>query len=184
MDPGFQLALRAAFALLLSTAALHKLRDVPRFAETLLAYEIVPPRLAGAAAGLVPLLEMTIAALLLSASHVAVAGASIAALMLLYAGAIEWNVSRGRTDIDCGCMGPATRVPLGRSLVVRNLLLAATALLLLVPESPRALTLLDLAAVTASTMAMTACWLAAERMLALAPRAAAMRSTRPGSRAS
>ncbi|MFN2426429.1 MAG: MauE/DoxX family redox-associated membrane protein [Candidatus Binatia bacterium] len=175
MDPALQLSLRLAFSLLLATSASHKARDLPRFRETLAAYELLPRTLVAAAAPAVVVMEALLAAMLLSGSGVAVAGAAVSALMLGYAAAIQVNLSRGRVDIDCGCMGPASRVPLGPGLVVRNLMLSAAAGLLVVPERARALVWLDAVGVVAALIGLAACWLALERMLALAPRIAVLR---------
>jgi hypothetical protein len=175
MDPAFQLVLRAAFALLLATAASHKLRDLPRFREVLADYDIVPRAFAPVVAVALAGFEAILAAVMLSGTAVPAAGVATSTLLLGYAAAISINVRRGRVDIDCGCMGPASRVPLGRGLVVRNLLLASAAALLAVPALPRALEWLDLAAVTASTAVLAACWLASERMLVLAPRVVELR---------
>ena len=175
VDPVVQMTLRAALALLLASAAVHKLRDLTRFREVLGAYEILPRAMVSGAAVAVPALEATLAAAIASGVSSAAAGGSACVLMLAYAAAIFVNLRRGRSGIDCGCMGPGSRVPLGPGLVVRNLLLAATALLLVVPSSGRALLWLDLAGVAAATSALSACWLAGERMLALAPRVAELR---------
>ena len=177
MDPALQLALRAAFALLLATAASHKLRDLAGFCELLAGYEIMPRAIVGAVARAVTLAEAILAAMLLFGVGVPLAGALVSTLLLAYGAAIHVNVRRGRTDIDCGCMGPASRVPLGHALVVRNLLLAFAAALLLVPEAPRELALLDGVSVVATSAALSACWLASERLLALAPRVVALRRT-------
>jgi len=175
IDPALQLALRASLGLLLASAASHKLRDLARFREVLFAYEILPRAAAAAAAPAVPAVEALLAFSLLSGVGGAAAGPATAALMLAYASAILVNVRRGRRDIDCGCMGPASRVPLGAGLVARNLVLAVAASLLAIPVGDRSLGALDVIAVLASTAALSACWLAAERMLVLAPRVAVLR---------
>ncbi len=175
VDPVVQMTLRAVLALLLGTAAVHKLRDLARFREVLAAYEILPRAVVSGAAVAVPAVEATLAAAIASGASSAAGGGAACVLMLAYAAAIFVNLRRGRIGIDCGCMGPASRVPLGPGLVVRNLLLAAAAAFLMVPSSGRTLLWFDLAGVLAATSALSACWLAGERMLALAPRVAALR---------
>lgn len=175
MDPALQLALRAAFALLMATTAWHKLRDLAQFRAALTGYEILPPAVVANVAPMVAVLEMTLAVALWLGVAVAPAGVATALLLLTYAAAISINIGRGRVEIDCGCMGPASRVPLSHRLVVRNLLLASLVLLLVVPVTPRALGWLDFSGVVAFTATLGACWLAGERMLALAPRAAMLR---------
>jgi hypothetical protein len=70
---------------------------------------------------------------------------AIAALLLVYAAAMAVNIVRGRTHIDCGCLGFGTsRASLGWELVARNMLLAAVALAAAaLPVAPRALGAID-----------------------------------------
>lgn len=182
MDPVFPLALRASLSLLLAGAASHKLGDLSRFRAVVAAYDLLPSSLVPAAAIGAALVEAALAASLAFGVGVAFAGAGASALMLVYAAAIFVNVRRGRIDIDCGCMGPASRVPLGPLLVARNLVIAGAASLLALPVSMRPLVWIDALSMLATTAAMAACWLAAERLLALAPRMDAVRGGPSGSR--
>lgn len=175
MDPVLQLSLRAAFALLLASASWHKLQDPRRFRAVLAAYELLPPRAAVAVAPVLGVVEALLAAGLLLGLLLPWAAVAVSLLMLTYAAAIEINVRRGRTDIDCGCMGPASRVPLGRELVARNLALALAAAALATPGSTRPMVWLDAVGFLAAVATLALLWLAGERMLVLAPRAAFLR---------
>src|SRR5688572_15193660 len=121
MDPAILLTLRFSFALLLGAAATHKLRDLARFAAVVEEYEMLPRGLVRIAAPAMAAAEALLALLLAAGIAVPAAGAAATALMLVYAFAIHTNVVRGRTGIDCGCMGPAARVALSPALVIRNL---------------------------------------------------------------
>lgn len=178
MDPAVTLALRSAFALLLASSAAHKLRDPARFRAVLAAYDLLPAAAVVAAAPGLALAEAALAALLASGIATAVAAMATAGLMLLYAAALHANVRRGRTDLDCGCTGPASSLPVSPVLVARNVVLAAAALPMAMPVSGRPLGWPDLAGAAAAVAAWSACWLAAGRLLALAPRAARLRSRR------
>ncbi|HYB98406.1 MAG TPA: MauE/DoxX family redox-associated membrane protein [Candidatus Limnocylindrales bacterium] len=169
MDVAIVIALRLALAVLLAAAALHKLRDVARFRLTLQSYDVLPAPFLNVAAWLLLAAEAAAAAWLMSGLAAGAAGAAVAALMLTYAVAIAINLRRGRTDIDCGCAGPAARIPLSAALVVRNILVAAGALLLALPVAARPLHWIDALTVSGALAALCACWLASERMLALAP---------------
>jgi uncharacterized membrane protein YphA (DoxX/SURF4 family) len=171
------LTLRFSFALLLGAAAIHKLRDLARFRATLAEYDVLPRGLVDGAAPILAILEATLAALLVAGVAVPAAASAVTALMLAYAAAIHTNVLRGRTDLDCGCMGPAARVPVSAALVLRNLALGATAATLVVTASGRAASWPDVASALAATLALAASWQAGERLLALAPRAARLRSS-------
>src|SRR4029453_3127867 len=167
MDPTIDLTLRAALGLLFVAAALHKLRDPRRFAATGADYRLLPEGLAGVAGALLVGAELAIAVALVLHRRAALAGA--AALLVLYAGAMAINLVRGRRHIDCGCVGPAARRPIGGWLVVRNLVLAGVALAALAPVAPRPLLWIDGVTVAAATVALAACWAAMDRLLALAP---------------
>jgi uncharacterized membrane protein YphA (DoxX/SURF4 family) len=171
------LTLRFSFALLLGAAAIHKLRDLARFRATLAEYDVLPSGLVDGAAPILAILEATLAALLVAGVAVPAAASAVTALMLAYGAAIHTNVLRGRTDLDCGCMGPAARVPVSAALVLRNLALGAAAATLVVTASGRAASWPDVASALAATLALAASWQAGERLLALAPRAARLRSS-------
>lgn len=178
MDPAIVLTVRLSLALLLAVSAWHKLRDPRRFRAVLAAYEIVPPALVRAVAPALAAAEVGIALALATGALPAIAGVAAATLFLVYAFAIQVNVARGRAGIDCGCMGPAVRVPLSGGLVARNVVLAAGASIVAMPSAARALAWADCAGAVAATVVLSLSWLASERLLALAPRAAMLRSRR------
>ena len=175
LDPVLLATLRAALALLLGAAALHKLRDRAGFTAVLAEYRVLPARLLHSAVWLVPVLEAGLAfALLLPGPF----GPSAAALLLaLYGGAIALNLARGRRELDCGCLGPSLRQPISGALVARNAGLVAAALVCLLPAAPRALVWLDAATIVAATACLALFWHGAHRVLALRPRLAALRGT-------
>lgn len=121
-------------ALVLLAGAGGKLLDRADFALAVEAYEIVPDRLAPAAAIAFALAE-ALAGLLLLPPLTRAAGVMLALLVLALAtGAVVVNLRRGRRVIDCGCGGLSGRQPISWRLVARN---AALALVLLaVPALP------------------------------------------------
>jgi hypothetical protein len=177
-DPVVELVVRIALTLLLATSARHKLGDFARFRAAVGNYRILPARLVGTFAAVVMASELVLATLLASGTLVETSAIATATLLLVYASAIAVNVRRGRTDLDCGCMGPASAVPVSSALVVRNLLVALASIVLVLPVSPRGLGglgALDIVVVSAATASLVACWAASERMLALAPQVARAR---------
>lgn len=150
MDPALQLAGRLGIAALLAVAAAHKLRDRAEFRQTLSAYALLPQALVGPAAAALPGLEMLIACgLLLGPTHVLAAWGA-AMLFGIYAAAMAANLMRGRSEIDCGCLGAAGAAPLGADLVVRNAVLIGIALATTLTPSERDLAWLDGVAIAAS----------------------------------
>jgi len=92
---------------------------------------------------LVPLAEVGAGGLLLPTATRTWGALLAVGLLLLITAAVGLNVLRGRTHIDCGC-GWGPEVPLGGGLLLRNLVLAAAALLVLLPVTPRETVWLDL----------------------------------------
>jgi hypothetical protein len=175
MDPAVVATLRAGLALLFGVAAAHKLRDLPRFRESLADYRLLPLALVPLAAALLVGSEAAVTVALVapplgSAGLVAAAG-----LLLLYAAAIGINLARGRRHIDCGCAGPAVSRPLSAWLVARNAVLAALALAGLAPLHVRPLLWVDGLTIAGATAALAALYTALDRMLADAPLLARVR---------
>lgn len=173
IDPVVDLTLRGCLALLLASAAFHKLRDPAAFGLSLLRYDLLPAALVPAAATLLICVEVALAATLLFAGA-APAGAAV--LLAAYGAAMAVNLRRGRFDLDCGCAGPGASTPISAWLVARNAVLAATALMLTLPVADRPLVWIDAVTLVAATSALSACWLASERLLALVPRMSAVRA--------
>jgi uncharacterized membrane protein YphA (DoxX/SURF4 family) len=176
VDPAAAWILRVALASLFGAAAFHKLRDPRGFAGTLRDYEILPTGWPRAVAVALPGLELALALALLLPGlgpRPALVGA---ALLALYSGAIAWNLARGRTAIDCGCLGPAGYAPLSPGLLARNAVLIGACLALTLPAGDRALLWVDALTIAAGSLAATLLFLTANR-LALAPPAAGLRRT-------
>ncbi len=141
MEPGLLIAAASAIALswLMAVAGVAKLRHLQDHARALDAYALLP---AGAGRWLVPVLgiaECAAAAAIWPRGTRVAAAVLMLALLVLYSAAIAINLVRGRRDIECGCGGAATHVPLSGWLLARNAALMATALA--VCAAPHALAL-------------------------------------------
>ena len=156
IDPLIGRVIALGLALLLLSAAWHKLAARAEFLAIVRAYELLPAALLRPVAALIPVAEIMLAvAWLAGAARVFVAIAT-AVLLLAYAAAIAINLRRGRVRIDCGCGlgGPAgTGQRLSGWLVARNLVLAGFALLAAFPATGRALGIADAITLAAATMA-------------------------------
>lgn len=118
-------------ALLFLVAGIDKLRHFALLPGVIANYRLLPDALVAPAAAMLPLAELLIAAALplglLIPLPMFVHDAALAAalLLLIFAGAMGINITRGRRHIDCGCGHAALRQQLGWGQVVRNVVLAA-----------------------------------------------------------
>jgi len=163
IDPLLPLVISTALALLFFMAARHKLGDKRRFEAQLAAYQIVPAPLLRVSARTLPWIEMSLVFLLLIPFTRAFAASIAATLLVMYALAMAVNISRGRREIDCGCGDkPQT---LSVTLLVRNAVLAAGSLLLVVPVMDRAMTTTDLVFVVLLTTVLAMAYLMVELLV-------------------
>jgi hypothetical protein len=163
IDPAIGLLLCAAMALLFGSAAVYKLRDFRGFKEVFAAYEVAPGR--STLALTVPLAELAVAVGLLFDESRLYAIAMGVVLLLSYAAAIAINVRRGRTDLACGCGGPAAeRRPIAAWMVWRNILLALVLAVELVPWSERPLGFTDAVTVVFGLLCLSMLYLSAEQL--------------------
>ena len=168
-DPIFIIASALAIAVLLASAATHKVRAPARFARQLADYQLLPASLVRPIARLVPLLELAIAFALLVPVSRGWAALSAASLLALYAAAIGINLWRGRRDIDCGCAGPDQAQPLRPVLLLRNSVLVVLALLASVAPIARDMTVFDGFVTVAAAAVALLIYAAADGLLANSP---------------
>ncbi|MGO4003076.1 MULTISPECIES: MauE/DoxX family redox-associated membrane protein [Pseudomonas] len=169
IDPIFIIASAIAIAVLLASAATHKVRAPARFARQLADYQLLPQALVRPSARLVPVVELGIAFALLVPVSRSWAALAAAGLLALYAAAIGINLWRGRADIDCGCAGPDQAQPLRPVLLARNSALVALALLASVAPVARDLTLFDGFVTLAAAAVALLIYAAADGLLANSP---------------
>ena len=169
LDPIFIIASALAVAVLLASAATHKLRAPGRFAKQLADYQLLPETLVRPIGRVIPLLELLIAFALLVPVSRSWAALTAAGLLALYAAAIGINLWRGRADIDCGCAGPDQAQPLRPVLLARNSALVALALVASVAPVARDLTLFDGFVTLAAAAVALLIYAAADGLLANSP---------------
>ena len=169
IDPIFIIASALAIAVLLASAATHKLRAPARFAKQLADYQLLPEALVRPSARVIPVLELAIAFALLVPVSRSWAALTAAGLIALYAAAIGINLWRGRRDIDCGCAGPDQAQPLRPVLLLRNSALVALALVASLAPVARDLNVFDGFVTLAAAAVALLIYAAADGLLANSP---------------
>ena len=165
LDPAIGGLIVGCFALLFASAAGHKLRDLPQFAQVFAAYGIAPAINRWQLSWLVPAAEIAIALAMLLPPARSAAVAAGAALLLGYAISIGINLRAGRTAIVCGCGGPDQRRPIAGWMVWRNLLLAMVLGLAILPWSARVLEWTDGVTIGFGLAAIALLYACADRLL-------------------
>ena len=168
IDPVVSWIAALAVALLFATAAVHKLRDWPRFRGIVADYRVVPQWFATPAAVAVVVLEVAAVALLSWPGLRPVGGLLAGSLLIAYAVGIAINLHRGRTTLDCGCVGAGRRSRIHRGMVVRNLLLAVSMLLVIVPPGDRGMAALDWLTIVGFTAVLALLYVAIDTLSSVA----------------
>jgi len=133
-------AVAGFLAWLFAVAGWHKLRHPAQFSE--LAAQYLPAALRSLWRDKlvypVAVLEIAVALALLPPQTRGIAALTAAGLLAGYGLMMAWQLLLGHRDLRCGCAGPASDVLVSPVLVMRNLLTAGLALLLILPPNPMA----------------------------------------------
>ncbi|MSR01539.1 MAG: methylamine utilization protein MauE [Gemmatimonadetes bacterium] len=167
LDPAVGWIVALSLGLLLGAAALHKLREPARFRSALAGYRILPEGALGLAGIVVIGTELGSTVLLVLPATRPLGGGLAATLLAGYGAAIALNLLRGRTRIDCGCLGFGTSERIAWWMVGRNGVLAAAALAVRLPSGARTLEGLDWLTVAGTVAAIAALFSAASRLASL-----------------
>jgi len=169
LDPTIGWTVVLVLAGVFDAAAITKLRALDAFVGVVHNYRLVPEPLERPIAYALPVVELAIAVGVLLPTGRAPAALAAAILLALFAGAMAINLMRGRRDIDCGCFATVLRQRLSWPLVLRNLLLAALALLVVPGLGARGLGWLDLVTVGCASTALVSVYAAASRLFGNGP---------------
>lgn len=174
IDPILALIFRLLLALVFASAVVHKLVEPRSFCEAVADYQLLPGILVTPfAAGFIVVECVTVIALMFPATTLH--GSLFACgLLLVYTIAISCNLLRGRTSINCGCMGPAHVQELNGWLLLRNLPLLAIALVSGFPAYDRSLVVWDYATVIFAVMALGMLYVTMNHLLVNGPRLRAL----------
>lgn len=123
--PAVLLLARAILCAVFLVAGLGKLRDRAGSRRSMIDFG-VPSALAGPFGILLPVAELVVAVALLLASFAWLGAIGALGLLVLFLIGIGVNLARGRRP-DCHCFGQLHSKPIGWDLVVRNILLAIVA---------------------------------------------------------
>jgi peroxiredoxin/uncharacterized membrane protein YphA (DoxX/SURF4 family) len=125
MEDGLLLVARLILAAVFIVAGVAKLLDRPGSRQAMLGFG-VPASLAGPAAIALPIVELVIGILLIPVTTAWWAALAALALLLVFIGAIAYNLSQGRTP-ECHCFGQLHSAPAGPLTLARNGVLALLA---------------------------------------------------------
>jgi uncharacterized membrane protein YphA (DoxX/SURF4 family) len=169
IDPVLPLMAAAASAAIFAASGALKFYDVEAFRGAVTNYRLIPEWLATPFAWLAPLIECAAALGLLLGTIRPSAALVLIVLLGVFTGAVVINLARGRTDIDCGCFGPALRQRLSWWLLLRNGALFALLMVALMPPGARPMDFLDVATAGMAAATVVVLYTAANYLIANAP---------------
>ena len=169
IDPVLGWMAAAAAAAIFAASGALKFYDLETFRGAVTNYRLIPEWLATPFAWTAPVIESAAALGLLLSPIRASAALVLIVLLGVFTGAIAINLARGRTDIDCGCFGPALRQGLSWWLLLRNGALFALLAIALLPMGARSMDFLDLATATMAAATVVVLYTAANYLIANAP---------------
>ena len=177
-DPVAASAVAGCVALILFSAAWHKISEIDIFVGALDAYRLLPSAGVMPVARLLPGVEVAIALLVLVPATRHFGLIAFAGLIAIYAVAIAVNLMRGRRQIDCGCGGDVHLLSWG--LVLRNALLAGVALAMSGPSVDRLYEWLDAVTLIVGVLALYGSYLTFDELLRQFGRIAQLNGTQSG----
>ena len=176
VDPVLGWMVTAAAAAVFAASGALKFYDLETFRGAVANYRILPQWLEAPFAWTVPVIECAAALGLLAPALRPRAALALIALLGAFTAAVVINLARGRTDIDCGCFGPALRQRLSWWLPVRNAALLVLLAIAAMPTDGRAMGWLDFATVGFAAATLVVLYAAANYLIANAPGLHALRA--------
>lgn len=176
VDPVLARVCGAAISVIFLLAAWQKLRDLEGFEAAMGNYAILPETAVPLAARLLPVVELGAASALVVEWSRGIGALSVLGLLTVVTAAVMVNLLRGRREIDCGCGGTDSHQPLSWGLVVRNCLLALTAIVGGQEGVARDLYWVDYLTVAFGTIALFGVYVCVNQLLANQPRLLQLRN--------
>lgn len=170
VDPTIDFAIALCLSALFASGAIHKAQAPRVFLLSVRGYGAVPDSLAPAFAAVVMISEAAVAAMLLAPAARPLGAFGAAALLLIYAAAMGFNIARGRREIACGCTFGGDAATISVYAVARNILLALGALVLFAPTGGRAMTGFDFVSAALFAASASALFLTSEQMRSVVQR--------------
>ncbi len=174
IDPAISGLCALSLTLIFGASGLIKLRDIETFEGSVANYQLAPIWLEKPLAYLLPIAECGSAAGLLLTSTRALAASMLLVLLTMFSVAIAINLARGRTNIDCGCFGPALRQELSGWLLIRNIFLMVLAMIVIFPTTSRPIESLDIVTMLLGALTLVTLYGSANFAIGNAPKIRAL----------
>ncbi len=174
IDPAISGLCALSLTLIFGASGIIKLRDIETFEGSVANYQLTPTSMEKPLAYLIPIAECGSAAGLLLTSTRALAASMLLVLLTMFSVAIAINLARGRTNIDCGCFGPALRQELSGWLLIRNLFLMILTAVVIFPTSGRAIESIDVVTIVLGALTLVTLYASANFAIGNAPKIRAL----------
>lgn len=165
MDPLFTTTIANFLAVLFLLTGMHKVANPEQFKASMAAYQLVTPGVINITALILIVSELSIGGMLLITSTKQWAAICAMLIFGLYLSVMAVNISRGRKDLHCGCSVLARETPLSYWHLARNVILIGLTVLILIPETERALNWLDIIQIAAGVTSLSILYLSVDALL-------------------
>jgi hypothetical protein len=152
-------ALALLIALVFTGAAIAKLKSWSELPGVVQNFRVLPHALIFPLAVVLPPLEAAIGVGILIRDTRSLAAGLAAILFMVFGAALAINLVRGRRYIDCGCFRSNLKQPISIATILRNVLLAACALLSVPRSAAAALSPFAWAIAIAGAVTLFLCYL-------------------------
>lgn len=166
IDAIFSQTIEYFLTMLFLSSGLHKAIYWKEFIGIVESYQLLPASFTKVVAMILTVIELVLAALLVTQQESLWAGIIAMSLLGLYFGVMAFNLHRGHTEIHCGCSFLNRETPLSRWHLLRNTLLIIFSLLLCLPQTQGQATMFDTSQAVVASLCLGLLYLAVDALLA------------------
>lgn len=128
------LSMKIIISLIFISSAVSKIFNFTEHIIVIRKYNIIPNHLVKLFAYLEIMIELSASVLLLFSSYVYVSSMAIILLLMVYTFALTINLTRGNTDLSCGCSGVLGNHAITWWLPIRNIFMIVTLVMIIAAD--------------------------------------------------
>jgi len=169
LDPVIYQSFQFFLAIVFLYGGAEKLLSVDKFESVLIGYKVLPISTVRFFAIALPVAEVLIGLMLGADYQLELGVLGAIAVLVAVTSAVVINLRRGNLDINCGCGGLSGNTKISWAIPVRNSILLAVTLSLLMSETVRVFTVLDAFITVGFVVALTGMYVVVNQLISNFP---------------